>query len=824
MQLADRLADRIALYARWWEAAGRAGVGPTAFLVRRLGTARYRLGTSEADLVIPYAIGEDLRRLFQRALDELLNLYVSRNRDRLGDAVYDTVLLASEGGTVSLRPPAYAPPSTVRSHAMRAAMAAAARFLPGLDAGVLASWWGEEGAGRRLLRAWIPLAERAVEEGREAGEDTPLLLHWMLAPCFGEARRLVTELRLPTRPSRELGAALLLGLELTQRVVLAAAAGGGPPPLAWAVVANPQVTFHSWPETLDHCRTLPLLPDDLVALEREVGPVVRREGPLAARSAVAAAGRTRGTRRLVVAAACRAELLDRVYAALAAVRAPEIQKALLAFAWEPGALEAASAERQARRELLRQIDGWAAACDGPAAQCLVVLAEWLDRYRPQRPDPALAGGLDAAVARAADALAVAQGDRLAADAASPSLAALQRRTGKETDRDLEHEYARGRLYRLSAQGEPLHLGSGLARSAEVAHLFTDMKDFTLRTAELKEEAMADFLRRNFYEPILALARRHYTGLVDLDDRGGIHLNNLLGDAVSVSGDVVALLTLAREIRRHLRTYARELRERLTAAGEAALAAAELSAGTFISFGPAPTVLRFEDPVWGELRVAIAEKINESARGTGRSAAVRQLVEAMLEEARERSGRPALQLPFRVYVSGSIGLPISAGEELAIRRALESGRGDEALAVYRERARRFVHETTEGGREAVRRRIAEASAIYNAGEALSREALRAYQETVGRGHFYVAQLRTSELPGELTEAFAFFEPVLTLVVHLGEGGAVVDLFRFAGRVTFKGMEAAGPLEVWELLDSEGPVAQRLARSEALQRALTPMDRG
>src|SRR5260370_40674967 len=92
----------------------------------------------------------------------------------------------------------------------------------------------------------------------------------------------------------------------------------------------------------------------------------------------------------------------------------------------------------------------------------------------------------------------------------------------------------------------------------MVHLFCDMKNFTKRTAFLKETVVADFLSREFYGPILTAAARHAQGAAHLADKGGIYLNNLLGDAVSFSGDIVALLELADDIRRALDSYARRL--------------------------------------------------------------------------------------------------------------------------------------------------------------------------------------------------------------------------------------------------------------------------
>src|SRR5207249_3310242 len=133
---------------------------------------------------------------------------------------------------------------------------------------------------------------------------------------------------------------------------------------------------------------------------------------------------------------------------------------------------------------------------------------------------------------------------------------LLHRSGQESEAGIEAEYEHGRLYLFGVEERPLL--HGRAHALRMGHLFCDVKDFTRRTAFLKEAVVADFLSREFYTPILTAAARHHHGADHLGDKGGIYLNNLLGDAVSFSGDVTALVALAHDIRRALNSYARRL--------------------------------------------------------------------------------------------------------------------------------------------------------------------------------------------------------------------------------------------------------------------------
>ena len=204
------------------------------------------------------------------------------------------------------------------------------------------------------------------------------------------------------------------------------------------------------------------------------------------------------------------------------------------------------------------------------------------------------------------------------------------------------------------------------------------------------------------------------------------------------------------------------REALFEAERARAAGEKLEAGTFVSFGAAPEVARFEDPLFGQIKVAIAEKINESARGTARNAELRSSVGSALALAK-REARRELELPFHVFV--------------------EPPRGSEDHPVP-------------GG------------AIYNAGAALSEEALDAYLERRS-GDLVIVQreVPADELHPTLRQKFFFPRPVLGLIACAQPAtGMLSELFVFQGRVRFKGFEATGGLGVWEMLDAGDPFFQ------------------
>ncbi|MBI5286057.1 MAG: hypothetical protein HY878_00510, partial [Deltaproteobacteria bacterium] len=117
--------------------------------------------------------------------------------------------------------------------------------------------------------------------------------------------------------------------------------------------------------------------------------------------------------------------------------------------------------------------------------------------------------------------------------------------------ELIQEYERGRLYRFSSDDRPVL--KPLALTSE-GHLFVDMKDFTRKTLKVKEIAMAEFMKANFYKPILYAAGRYKASLGISEGGKDIRLNSLLGDALVFSGGVANLVSLAEDIQRIMKRY------------------------------------------------------------------------------------------------------------------------------------------------------------------------------------------------------------------------------------------------------------------------------
>ncbi len=853
---------------------------------------RFTLGTSLAELRVPFRITAGLQQIVQTASAEAFFAAAQRHKTEILADEYDQLVLVEGFDPTLIRPLSFQPPPGVTSARLKESFAEITESHHGLDAGVVESVLAVGRAGRRLLVALHSVLTRARREARanDAGEPTAFLSALMLRSVAHQSFALTggAPVSEPMRRFLRSTAAVLVG-----GVVRLALKEGG----LWRDAGLSPGGHSAAPAPSD-----PVTREGLLSLAALGQLAFMGPRPVVQRSGVAAWGVAFDRLSFVEEAATALEggqdpeLLAQDLAGRA-LRDKETQRQMeragalgvlrgrlkeLARLWEgqrapalqvpDGGLEGLVIGRDALERLLasewrRQAaaksarEAARAVSNDEARAHLELFARALKEYRDDEP-AAWLGASDARLAAARASVALAADvvlERLSSQAAQ----LLLERTGTETRSGEQGEYETGRLYLVGSENRPIL--KSRVRARQVGHLFADVKDFTRRTAFLKENVIADFLQREFYAPILAAASGEIPGDSAPKGRVGIELNNLLGDAVSFSGDIVELVRLSHDIRKALSDYAKRLEaegsqqdvtarvkslearlsqqraemERREAAllaqaralapgqregllarakglreellrqtklfeAERSRAAGEkLEAGSFVSFGAAPVIARFQDPVFGDIKVAIAEKINESARGTARQAAVRERVHAAWTRARRATGRP-LELPFFVHVESPGALALPAQEAARLDDLLARGDESGAQALWLELARQRLDGSGPGE-------------VYNAGAALSEEALRAYLEA--RADELVALERTlglSEMHPSLRDRFYFPRGKLELVGAVRPGtGALVELFVFQGRALFRGFEATAGLGIFEIVDPTNPLFRALAAQHVPQ---------
>jgi hypothetical protein len=848
--LADR---RLEIYA-----AARAD--PAGFLRLEREGLRFSLGTSLAEVAVPVEVAADVRAIVRGAAVELALLLSTHHRAFVPAEDRDRLILREEYATLPAVEARLGPGGGGPD--LRAAAQLGPAIHPALTGGLLSAWMGKGGKGRSLVALWIELLRRAFAEMAESGgrEETPLLVALALAAEIPAADREAREC-LPQAPlDRYLRAAALSATWLAARTGLARAwrdAGRTADDplllrieaaLSPAAILGGRAVVLAGGATLYGCDLGAGLPraDDLAARLAQGA-----DADAVAADAVAALAADDELGRRAEHAVVLARLREALGAAVAAAEgsgAPDAD-GLRALLCAPGALAAAVADDGQRRELSARAGALGAAADGAAERVAQALRAWKAK------DPARSVGLDRRDARAEyAAAAVALLADLAVDRlAAPARRALSFRTGREAEGGTDLEWESGRLYRLSARGGAI-LRQGEERPA--GHLFADVKDFTRRTGLLGQATMAELLRREFYVPILVAAKEHFGGMQHLADRGGVLLNNLVGDAVSFSGSVDEMVALAKAIRGQFAAYAARLSREISsevvarqiaaiegqvadalrrardarAAQEAALASAApgtpqhaavaamaararaeevrlegereralarargevLEAGVFVSFGAAPLVVVIEDEVFGRNRVAIAEKINESARGTARAPSARLRADAALARERARRGAPGLEHAFSVFIGQPMQIGVPPESEDHALRLFRAGDGPGAMRALAAAVRDAVEGAARNGERA--------GDIYNSGAALSEEALEAYLAAIGRTRAVRrVDLAPAEIPEALRARFFYGEEPLALVACFHHDGRLAELFRRVGVAAFKGL---GDVVVWELCADGG----------------------
>ncbi|QRO00430.1 hypothetical protein JRI60_16055 [Archangium violaceum] len=826
------------------ELHGRAG----ELLRLEPGRLRYSLGTSLAELRLPFHITPEAAALFPQSARQLALMLVSRHRELLSEGEFDHFLLVEEFSTLPALPPTLSPASGGPD--TRAAADLATLTHPLLTGGVMAAWLGPGGGGRSLVALVIELLRRAFLEMRESRgrEETPALVALMLSSQFPGVESALRSLELPHSLQRQLMTAAATGMYLALRLGMERVLREAQPSTElvtriesalgpMAVLGGTKLPLTGG-SLLYGCELLAGVPDaEKLVAQYPGGPPVDTVQATLGKAIAANDTLARRAELAMGLSALRESLVHAVRLGEGGGFKSALTQYLRELAIRPAALTALLADDKSRKQSSKDLRAHAETLKGTSAEALKDLATRLKEYSVK--EPAAAAGLSRARAHASYAQAATAFvcDLWLERTLFPLRRMLYPRMGNEEEGGLEAEYQSGRLYQLSTRPEPI-LRSAV--SAPVAHLFVDVKDFTRRTQLLGGAAMADFLRREFYLPILTEAKALYGGMVQLSDKGGVSVNNLLGDALSLSGTVDRLVTLAVEIRRLLVSYEKRLAQALSHEQvETALKAIEeeydrklqsarpglrpilqrekesalargrgegLEAGVFLSFGPAPLIITLEDEVFGRSKVAIADRINESARGTARSGAARAKADAMLAQERQRRGNPSLAHPWLVFVGAPLSVQVPYAAEAEARAALKAGDLAAAMRALEQVVRDSLEEAAKQGEDAP-------GDIYNAGVALSEETLLAYQEAVGDNRLFCQlQVAPETLHPEIHERYFLPPEPLRLTVGFHPTGELAEVFRFAGRVMFKGLERKGGLGVWEWVDLHG-VGRLFARHHA-----------
>jgi len=353
----------------------------------------------------------------------------------------------------------------------------------------------------------------------------------------------------------------------------------------------------------------------------------------------------------------------------------------------------------------------------------------------------------------------------------------------------------------------------------------------------------------------------------MEDARGIQLDNLLGDAAVFSGGVTSLVSLARDIQKISTRYRDELGKRLPLlydekvlasihdhygkargeirrevdAAERAIAGGgkeskarllklreressleksyreeleeaikrEIESGLFITYGKKAEniIIQGKKDFCKETKVAIGEKINEAARGTFRNSVIKAKLEMALESERQKRNQPELRYPFDIYIDRTYSLTMTPEMDSEIEEFIASRDMSGAKELVRSIADQYyndIRKIASGTPLSSVKLLRSETDIYNKGQALSCDALKAYmEERRGVMTFFYRTVPVAELHVDIRERFFFPSDPLELwfSVEIGEVNRGVEIFSRIGEVTFKGFEKAHPTVVYEIVNRE-----------------------
>ncbi len=947
-------------------------------------SVRYCLGESDYDMRIPFIFGGGTEEIFEEATRELASLMKGRLEPSMVYDSHGSVMISVLDERVRLLPKGYRVLGEFKNRLETEIAVSALYSDPLIDAGLIASWFTSALHGRRLISELFRIYKKAIEEEMHLGgsERTSFLVHLAVSAILGEKKEIIKGVKIRGVSYEKLERSISILYSSIVRTVITE---------ILTTFKGKQLSYDfSEMEYLLLSTTTPyfilniksailgndlnpynLTPKITASLEDVYNP--------AARKAHTIVDLTAGMVALILKDKKLTELIIEFHN-LGAFR-DDILDYLITYDNQKEGIHILFSEIAQDDKLLRAI--WE---DSKiASQVETGLSDLIDRYRRDEARVnkirkiitnfkthrrwglirLFSVGKETLVFQISEIIKryiVYRMDTGYDSYFTATKRLLENRKRQLPLKELIREYDNGRLYRLSGDHKIF-----LVKTEEMkeGHLFVDLKGFTKRTKRSGSHVMADFLKNEFFLPIMSSAKGYHLK-IGREPSLGIELNNLLGDAISFSGNVVALVELAKEIQLITSEYKKKLlrnnpdfdekllRESLLAdyrndlvkatkekkrivntikqldriveskrsiSPEAMLDAqmklfdetiqgsidaiavvsqkirdagrsadrdkqlareAELreqlsvikaakdelveevekqdlvkrskefyteicqdelnqidrlkgmlsqvqtkereitqtyyerigeisdlgvNTGLYISYGGISEVITLYDDLWGDIKVSIADKINEASRGAQRNKNIKKRIERYLEKRRMETHNPNLIYPFEVIVGNTLSIiqPLDEEGDRFLKPALEVPRPGHADLTGDETGARGTGTGAgvfgDDGDLVDEGFISESTDIYNLGEALSEDALREYiRGSRDRFYFFDRRVQRADLNPEFGTVFAYDGTEIYLIFGVEQGGEGrhVEMFRYAGILDYAGTLKREVTEVYEIV--------------------------
>jgi len=948
------------------------------------GAVRFCLGESDYEIRIPFIFGGGAEEIFEEATHDLASLMKGRLEPSMVYNERGSIMISVVDERVKLLQKGYRISGEFKSRLETEVAASTIYSDPLMDAGLIASWFSPALHGRRFVSELMRIYKKAIEEEMRLGssERTSLLVHLAVSSILSEKKEIIKKVRIRGVSYEKLDRSIsIFYANIVRAVVTEVLSSFKGKRLSYDFKEMEYLLLSTATPLFVLNIKSGILGNDLnpYNLSPKIAVSLEDVYNQAARKAHSIADVTKGMVNRVMLDKKLTELIIEFHN-IASFR-DDIIDYLMSYDNQKEGIHILFSEIAQDDKLLKAL--WE---DSKiASQVETGLAELIDRYRRDvgrvnkikkiitnfkthrrwglmRLFSVGKETLVFQISEIAKRYIVYRMDFGYDSYFAPLKRLMENRKRQIPLKELVREYDAGRLYRFSGDHKVF-----LIKTEEMneGHLFVDLKGFTKRTKRSGSHVMADFLKNEFYVPILAAAKRYHLK-IGREPSLGIELNNLLGDAITFSGNVVALVELAKEIQIITAEYKRELwknnpdfdekvirqrlleeykkdlvtvtkkkrqlidtitalnhiieskrsmspqtmleaqtkffedtiqehinaiavvsqkirdagktperdkhlahetelREQLSLIknsqdemveevekqgilnrsnefyteicqdelnqierlkGMLATARAKereinqtyyerigemsdlgVNTGLYISYGGLSEIIMLYDDLWGDMKVSIADKINEASRGAQRNRSIKKRLERFIEKKRMEAQNPNLIYPFDVIVGSTLSIIQPLDEEgerygASVTRAiisrkrevLENGGGEPGSAditgIFGD-----DDDILEDGF------ISESTDIYNLGEALSEEALREYIRSCrDRFYFFDRRVQRRDLNPDFNKIFAYDGSEIYLIFGVEEQneGRHVEMFRYAGILDYAGTQKREVTEVYEII--------------------------
>ncbi|HUU04036.1 MAG TPA: hypothetical protein VM425_21545 [Myxococcota bacterium] len=555
-------------------ASGAAGTEGGSIWLDFLNRLPVTLGESAANRSVRFSVSDRVHHTIVRGIDGLVDL-VKRRADAEYDREKKKALLPDERMRAILWPKRFCPRTISEESPLRAVVAQSLAETPDLDAGVLESWLCRTGGGEPLFNLLVSSASRALAMSREqpAYSGISLMTHLALLNTLLDVKGRVKQASVKNMSYARLERTVGMAIHACFSRAMRDAQASVMPSVGSAMYADSLVVLTSLsPAQFVFIRQDELATDinpfglsrEIVAalgpayqatLERGNDPVHLLSGCL-----IAVYGQKTVFDLLMPLAVCEAFRRLALDHLLACEDSDSECDRLLGRSFPSNdAILSVLSDADLLSEIARQLeqrieDGRHTGKMLPRTRRLLLAVE---RLRKDGSPGAHSDRNSVYLQEMVERFLLYRLDEFAmSHFGQARRRVVDRRTQAGTSQ-LIQEYEAGKLYRIADDDMPLIKARVVSDQGQ---LFVDLKGYTRRTAKAKELVMADFLKKEFYEPILEAGRKYCQGGSMLPEEDNIRLVNLLGDAVAFSGNIVSLVKLARDIQNIFRDYRRKIEQ------------------------------------------------------------------------------------------------------------------------------------------------------------------------------------------------------------------------------------------------------------------------